>query len=193
MLGMAVAAPALVAIGTTAALSATPAPDLTEWNRLVDQLDRAVALRAAAAIADDKAQAAYKVASQSIGPKPTAPTFTTQYPRPIDEMTISEIKRLPVIKAPASAEYEAALAAWTANDDEISRRTNADHAEAAWEQSVSDHFAAANALLAYPAPNCNALLYKLALIEVEWRGCDLCQNVQRHIFADVRRFVGKEG
>jgi hypothetical protein len=179
-----------LAIPLAAAAAASPMLSSTnrEWDRLVAEFHRADAHMKAVEPEHTAAEEAFFAARDLLVDQPKAPHV--EYPRPIHEMTIGELREF---AAPAHEQerHAAAVADWMMRSDEAKRRTMGD-IEDRWNDAVSEQEAAVQAVLAHPAPDAAALLFKLELAEREYDGFDLDAKVGKHLFADVRHFVRGE-
>ena len=161
-----------------------------QWERLVAAFNRADAKMIAIGKEHDVKSLAYQAGRQILGDKPARPEI--EYPRAIVDMTVGELRdgkfSVPVTQ---QRQYEADLAAWTAEEAALDQRTMGDVDER-WEAAVDEQDAASHVIIAYPAPTSSELLYKLALIERQYKGCDLDAAVMAHCFTDVRRLLNGE-
>lgn len=185
VLGSVAALPALAVASLPAA--AVPAPD-PRWANLIAAYQRAVIVVAVIGDEQEKAWRDWRQARDLLGEQPVAPELT--YPRPIEEMTIRELKALEY--APGARErYKADLASWEGRVAAAKRDTLSNVSER-WDAAVDAQNAAAQAIFAYPAPDAASLLRKLDIAEKEYRNCDLDEHVAGHVMADVRRLLGRE-
>ncbi|TPG56348.1 hypothetical protein EAH76_01950 [Sphingomonas glacialis] len=166
-----------------------PVMSRTKWDRLVAAFRRADEKMKAIGIEHTAAFERYYIEREKIGERPVAPNRPAlKYPKPIEQMTIAEIKATPVEPSAAYAAYEAELAEWQAKAEELEAAITGD-VDARWEAAVDAQDAAAQAIFAEPAPNIAALFFKINLVEEEYRGCDPSDKVTKLVFADVRRLM----
>lgn len=186
--GLAAVAAAVPAIAVVRA----PAVSTAKWDALVAAFQKADARMKTLGAEHTAAFERYAVEADKIGPRPTEPDCSSrEYPKPIEHMTIAEIKANPIKVPPEYAAYEAALAAWKAKDAALEATITSD-IEAHWEAAVDAQDNAAHALFAEPSPDAAALCFKMQLVETSYQGCDLDDGVTKAIFADVRRLLSKE-
>jgi len=184
---------AVVAVTPAIAVVSTPAASSAKWDRLARAFLEADAHMKTV---EDEHTAAYDrfaVALKVLGSRPTKPEQRDScvYPKPIEQMTIAEIKATPVQESPEYAAFKIADANWQAERDALETKVTGG-VDTRWEDSVSAQNSAALALFAEPSPNADALRFKLDVAEVAYKGCDLADNVSAAIFADVRRLLNKE-
>jgi hypothetical protein len=183
----------LGAIATAPLIAITAATDTVtasvinpEWDRLVASFDTADARMKALAVEHTAASEAYQIARKGLRARPEAPGVA--YPRPITEMTVGELRDLTVAPERQAA-YEADFAAWNDEQQALDRAIMGDVDER-WNDAVDAQDRAAHAIFAHPAPNAEALVYKLDLLQRAYHGCDIDSTTAKHVLADVRRFVG---
>lgn len=181
---------ASLAVPLAAAAAASPmisSPD-REWDRLVAEFHRAQAKMKIVGAEHDAAETAFQAARALVGDRPKAPHV--EYPRPIHEMTIGELRDM-ASPPHVQEQHAAAVAEWQAKSDEAEQRTMGD-SEGRWSAAVDEQEVAVQAIFAHPAPDAAALLFKLDLAEREYSGFDLDAAVAKPVFADVRRFMRTE-
>ncbi|QBM75883.1 hypothetical protein E2E30_08925 [Sphingomonas sp. AAP5] len=190
ILGGAILAPAIIACATSAVATA-PVVSRARWDRLVATFHATDTKMRAIGIEHTVAFERYYAERDKIGERPVAPDRPAlKYPKPIEQMTIAEIKATPVEPSAGYAAYEAALASWQAEAEELAAAITGD-VDARWEAAVDAQDAAAQAIFAEPIPDTAALLFKINLVEEEYRGCDPSDKVTKLVFEDVRRLMSR--
>jgi hypothetical protein len=169
-----------------------PAATTIRWDALVADFHRADGYMKARGIEHTVACDRYNIERAKLGACPKAPDYSSDaYPKPIDKMTIGEIRSTVPTKSQKYAAYEAAYADWKAKDDALEASITGD-IEARWEAAVDAQDKAAHALFNEPSPNADALRFKMQLVEQSYEGCEIDSYVAKAIFADVRRLLSKE-
>lgn len=189
ILGGAILGPAIIACATSA-VATPPVASRVRWNRLVATFHAADKEMKAIGTEHTLAFDRYYIEREKLGARPLKPTISRlKFPKSIEQMTIAEIKATPVEPSADHAAYETELAGWLAKAEELEANITGD-VDARWEAAVDTQDAAAQAIFAEPAPDTAALLFKINLVEQEYRGCDPSDKVTRLVFADVRRLMG---
>lgn len=161
-----------------------------EWDRLVAAFYRADAAQKAANKKHNAAETVYFAERKLLGDRPKTPDV--DYPRPLHDMTIGEMRDY-TVPADKQEQYAAALAVWNAKSEELDQRFQRNAGDE-WHDAIDAREDAVNAIFAYPAPDRPALLFKLDLAEREYHGLDIDLDVAvaKQVFADVRRFARAE-
>jgi len=183
---------AVAAVAPAIAVVSTPTASTAKWDRLALAFLKADAHMKAVGDEHTAAYDRYAVARKALGSRPTRldQWEIGAYPKPIEQMTIAEIKATPVEEAPKYAAFKIADADWRAREAALETEVTGD-VEERWNDAVSAQDRAAYALFIEPSPNGAALRFKLDVAEVAYKGCDLADNVSAAIFADVRRLLNK--
>ena len=183
---------AVVAMAPAVATVRPPAAPTAKWDALVGAFRKADADMKAVGAEHDAAYKRYGAAVGALGPRPQAGDYSHDaYPKPINEMTVGELRSMSLPKSPEYAAYEVALATWKAQDDALEAEITGD-VDARWEAAVDAQDKAAHALFNEASPNADALRFKMELVEKSYEGGDMDAYVTKAIFADARRLLSKE-
>jgi len=161
-----------------------------KWASLVAEFHRKEAALQVVAKEHNAAETAFFAGRELLGECPKAPE--ADYPRPIDEMTVGELRELRA-SPEKQKQFATAFADWHAECEKLEQHTVAE-VEDRWQTATDEREDAVNAIFACPSPDAAALLFKLNLAEREYHGLgiDLDETVAKHVFTDVRRFARGE-
>lgn len=111
---------AVVAMAPAVASVRVPAISTAKWDALVVAFRKADAHMKAVGAEHDAGYKRYSAAVETLGPRPRASDYSRDaYPKPVDQMTVDELRPMSLPKSPEYAAYEGALAAGKVKDDAL--------------------------------------------------------------------------